>query len=68
MSIEEMVEELSDIKRKIAIMQDNGIEDDEDIDWGRIYERFESAYCELEEIKDYLREIQYERENKGENK
>lgn len=66
MCLEEMIEEVSDIKRKIAQMQDNGIEDDEDIDWGRIYEWFESAYYELEKIKDYLREIQWERENKGE--
>lgn len=66
MSLEEMIEEVSDIKRNIAIMQDNGIEDDEDIDWGRIYEHFESAYYELEKIKDYLREIQWRREKKGE--
>lgn len=66
MCLEEMIEEVSDIKRKIAQMQDNGIEDDEDIDGERIYELFESAYYELEKIKDYLREIQWKREDKGE--
>ena len=66
MSIEEMIKEVGDIKRKISQMQDNGIEDDEDIDWGRIYELFESAYYELEKIKDYLREVQWKREDKGE--
>lgn len=66
MSLEEMIEEVADIKRNIAKMQDNGIDDDDDIDWGRIYERFEIAYCELEQIKDYLREIQWKRERKGE--
>jgi hypothetical protein len=64
MYLEEMIEEVGDIKRNIAKMQDNGIVDDEDIDWGRIYENFESAYCYLEKIKDYLREIQWEREKK----
>lgn len=65
MLLEEMIEEISDIKRNIAEMQDNGIEDNEDVDWGRIYEYFESANYELKKSKDYLREIQWKRE-KGE--
>lgn len=65
MLLEEMIEEISDIKRNIAKMKDNCIGDDEDVDWGRIYEYFEIAYYELEKSKDYLRKIQCKRE-KGE--
>ena len=32
MELEEMIEKISDIKRQIAQMQDNGINNDEDID------------------------------------
>ena len=64
MELEEMIENISDIKRQIAQMQDNGINNDDNIDWGKCYELFESAYYELEKLKDYLREKQYERERK----
>ena len=67
MTLIEMIEEVRDIKRIIAGLQDKGIEDDDDIDWGRIYERFEIAYCELEKIKDYLSEIRWKREHKGDH-
>lgn len=66
--LEELIEEISDLKRTIPQIYYSGIEDDEGINWGNIYEWFVTAYYELEKTKEYLKEIQREREDLVEKK
>lgn len=66
MELEEMIEKIGELKRNIVELQVADYDDGDDIDGGRIYEYFESAYYELEKLKNYLKEILWEREKADE--
>ena len=66
MELKEMIEKISELKRNLVELQDADYDDGDDIDSGIIYDYFEKAHFELEKLKQYLKDILYEREKDDE--